>query len=228
VGLPTFQHAVLSQLAAWDAAWDTARDTARDTAWDTAVSIPTWQTFGPEDKARLLREMVPLPQERDGRDGRDGRPNRAERIDGPVDLIGSYQRAIALVRAQYGADKPAWWCREILILEVRRAWAREDREARTRTDEWDLYARDGFACSNPVCTARSNLHAHHIVFRSHGGSDDPHNRTVLCAGCHRLLHVVRSLGVQGRAPMGLSWRIGDRHCANPCADASCSRSHPSG
>jgi hypothetical protein len=158
--------------------------------------------------------MVPQPDERADID---------ERIEGSYELIGSYQRAIALVRAQYGRDKPAWWCREVLMLEVRKGWAQEDRDARRRTEEWDLYARDGFVCSNPVCTARRDLHAHHIEFRSHGGTDDPENRTVLCAGCHRLLHVVQSLGVTGKAPTGLRWRIGDRWCTG---DRHCGNGTP--
>ena len=42
------------------------------------------------------------------------------------------------------------------------------------------------SCSR--CGATSNLHLHHIVPRSRGGSDAIENMTYLCADCHRLLH----------------------------------------
>ena len=38
------------------------------------------------------------------------------------------------------------------------------------------------------CGATSDLHLHHIVPRSSGGSDAIDNMTYLCADCHRALH----------------------------------------
>ena len=32
------------------------------------------------------------------------------------------------------------------------------------------------------------LEAHHIKYRSHGGTDDPSNRIMLCKGCHDMAH----------------------------------------
>ncbi len=62
-----------------------------------------------------------------------------------------------------------------------------------------ILERDGWRCSNPLCRARSRLHVHHIVFRSHGGSDDPSNLITLCLACHALVHSGR-LKIVGRAP----------------------------
>ena len=40
-----------------------------------------------------------------------------------------------------------------------------------------------------VCGSNQNINIHHIVFRSHGGSDDYENLIALCQdGCHRRAH----------------------------------------
>lgn len=49
-----------------------------------------------------------------------------------------------------------------------------------------VLGRDGFRCRN--CNFRGNLHAHHIVFRSHGGEDIAENLVTLCSGCHDGVH----------------------------------------
>jgi hypothetical protein len=80
-----------------------------------------------------------------------------------------------------------------------------------------VFARDGWRCTVPGCTSQRNLHAHHVLFRSAGGSDDLANLTTLCAAHHhRCVHegVIR---VAGRAPDALvfemplgRFRSGDR------------------
>ena len=68
----------------------------------------------------------------------------------------------------------------------------------------DVYRRDRWRCSSPVCT-RKNVTPHHVTFRSRGGSDMPGNITTLCEVCHlELVHGGR-LTVTGRAPDGLRW-----------------------
>ena len=44
--------------------------------------------------------------------------------------------------------------------------------------------RDDETCQ--ICGTRSNLHVHHIVFRSQGGTDDHDNLITLCEKDHRL------------------------------------------
>ena len=49
--------------------------------------------------------------------------------------------------------------------------------------------RDGHKCQH--CNGRtkdSKLEVHHIIFRSHGGSDDSDNLITLCHTCHKKLH----------------------------------------
>lgn len=48
--------------------------------------------------------------------------------------------------------------------------------------------RDGYKCQHPRCKSTSNLQAHHIIFRSRGGSHTPSNGITLCQKCHQQLH----------------------------------------
>ncbi len=80
-----------------------------------------------------------------------------------------------------------------------------------------VFARDGWRCTVPGCSSFRNLHDHHIVFRSAGGSDDLSNRTTLCAWHHlRGVHsgIVRCMG---RAPGGLRFELGLREGQSPLA-----------
>jgi hypothetical protein len=54
-------------------------------------------------------------------------------------------------------------------------------------------------CQVPGCRSSKHLAIHHIIFRSHGGTNDPSNLIVLCDGHHRLLHDGH-LAITGRAP----------------------------
>jgi hypothetical protein len=87
----------------------------------------------------------------------------------------------------------------------------------------EVFERDGWRCTAPACSARRNLHRHHIVYRSHRGSDEPWNLTTLCAWHHQRGVHGGALRVWGRAPDGLlfelpvgRFRSGDR--ATPAAD----------
>jgi hypothetical protein len=83
-----------------------------------------------------------------------------------------------------------------------RVWQEKLRE-RT-TPQKRALARDGWRCTVPGCS-RMALHAHHIEFRSKGGSDDLANLTSLCP-MHHLLGVHGGyLKVTGIAP-DLVWR----------------------
>jgi len=73
-----------------------------------------------------------------------------------------------------------------------------------------VFARDGWRCTAPGCSSQQNLHDHHIVFRSAGGSNDLGNRTTLCAWHHlRGVHagIVRCAGT---APDALRFDLGLR------------------
>ncbi|NOY26183.1 MAG: HNH endonuclease [Oligoflexia bacterium] len=70
--------------------------------------------------------------------------------------------------------------------------------------------RDRFVCQNPECARRTlRVHAHHLRFRSRGGSDDPDNLLTLCPSCHlRLIHTGRV--VVRREGDRLVWRYPGR------------------
>ncbi|MBW2524703.1 MAG: HNH endonuclease [Deltaproteobacteria bacterium] len=70
----------------------------------------------------------------------------------------------------------------------------------------DLYARERYRCSSPVCFSR-NQTPHHVVFRSQGGDDDPENLTAPCACCH--LEGIHGGTIQARGPASeLRWKLG--------------------
>ncbi|HVI74574.1 MAG TPA: HNH endonuclease signature motif containing protein, partial [Anaeromyxobacteraceae bacterium] len=76
--------------------------------------------------------------------------------------------------------------------------------ASPRTRQAKAIARDRGYCQVPGCS-RAAVHAHHIRFRSAGGSDDLANLTGLCAA-HHLVAVHRGyLRVRGEAPDRLVW-----------------------
>jgi len=80
-----------------------------------------------------------------------------------------------------------------------------------------VFERDGWRCTVPGCTSQRSLHAHHVRFRSAGGSDALANLTTLCAAHHqRGVHagVVR---VSGEAPDGLCFELGVRPGRPPLA-----------
>jgi len=80
--------------------------------------------------------------------------------------------------------------------------------SRSRPDP--VIERDGYRCAVPGCSSRRNLHNHHLIFRSAGGSDAPVNRLTLCAFHHqRGIHSWR-LRIQGHAPAGLLFELGLR------------------
>jgi len=66
--------------------------------------------------------------------------------------------------------------------------------------------RDVFRCTNPVCGIRI-VEDHHIVYLSHGGSNELSNRTALCPVCHH--HLVHEGRVHAEPPAPrVKWRIG--------------------
>lgn len=56
----------------------------------------------------------------------------------------------------------------------------------------EVLTRDNFTCQNPECRARTQNAPHHIVYKSHAGSDTMENLITLCGplenNCHRKLH----------------------------------------
>jgi hypothetical protein len=98
---------------------------------------------------------------------------------------------------------------ESLLLHVKAEWEGQPRHRDP------IFARDGWRCAVPVCTARRNLHDHHLVFRSRGGGNDRRNRVTLCAWHHlRGVHAGR-IRAEGEAPDAVTWEIGVRTGRRP-------------
>jgi hypothetical protein len=72
------------------------------------------------------------------------------------------------------------------------------------------FERDGWRCTVPGCTARRNLHSHHVWFRSRGRPDVPGNRTTLCAVHHQRGVHAGAIRIRGRAPDALVYELGAR------------------
>jgi hypothetical protein len=95
---------------------------------------------------------------------------------------------------------------EALLVHVKGEWEGQPRHRDP------VFARDGWRCAVPVCTARRELHDHQIVFRSRGGGNV---RVTLCARHHlRGVHAAR-VRAEGEAPGGITWDIGVRPGRRP-------------
>jgi hypothetical protein len=70
----------------------------------------------------------------------------------------------------------------------------------------DIYERDLFQCSSPVCSRR-DVNPHHLVFRSRGGDDSPDNVASLCVWCH-LEGVHRGMLAVDPPASAMRWRLG--------------------
>lgn len=98
---------------------------------------------------------------------------------------------------------PAWWSimwtmvlLGVVISYIFRPWRslnrRPARAPVTYPDDWDdlrreVYARDGYRCAN--CGATDvDLHAHHIVPLSVGGTNERTILVTLCQDCHQRIH----------------------------------------
>jgi hypothetical protein len=98
---------------------------------------------------------------------------------------------------------------ESLLLHVKAEWEGQPRHRDP------IFARDGWRCAVPVCTARQQLHDHHLVFRSRGGGNERENRITLCAWHHlRGVHAGR-VRAEGEAPDAITWEIGVRAGRRP-------------
>ena len=130
---------------------------------------------------------------------------------GPVGAIRLFRATLCTVRRRLericGRRPSEGEALEAMLDHAILAWG--GREERVRR-EWRVLARDGFRCSVPGCSSYRNLHDHHIVFRSQGGSDAASNRTTLCAWHHlRGVHAGR-VRIAGRAPRRLRFELGLR------------------
>ncbi len=126
-------------------------------------------------------------------------------------VLACTQRRIERIRGRPSCRSEAL---EAMIEHAVATWEGSEPRART-TREQRVFARDGWRCTAPGCSSYRNLHAHHVVFRSAGGSDAPGNLTTLCAWHHlRGVHA-GVVSCRGRAPKALHFELGVRHARPP-------------
>jgi hypothetical protein len=129
---------------------------------------------------------------------------------GPADVIQLLRAVICTVRRRMEAvDGRSPTAGQALGAVLDHAFATWGVGQKVPADH-NVFARDGWLCKVPGCSSMQNLHRHHVIFSSKGGSDDDHNRVTLCAFHHlRGIHAER-IRCTGRAPDGLTWQIGIR------------------
>lgn len=98
--------------------------------------------------------------------------------------------------------EPRWQAFERMLERVLDQWRSQPRHRDP------VFARDGYRCSAPGCSSRTNLHDHHLIARSAGGTNEMSNRTTLCAW-HHLRAVHGGLAhAMGQAPDAIGWELG--------------------
>ena len=125
---------------------------------------------------------------------------------GPASVVALLREAV-LAFAEPG-DLP-WRACERLLDHVYGQWSNQPRHRDP------IFARDGWRCAVPACSARRGLHDHHVVFRSHGGGNAQPNRVTVCAPHHhRSIHRYE-IRAWGRAPDAVRWELGVRRDGPP-------------
>jgi hypothetical protein len=110
--------------------------------------------------------------------------------------------AVRTVRERAGRALPVGKCLSVIAWHFIETWKGHVQPSRSRSQK--VRERDLGQCQVPGCSHRA-VHSHHIVLRSHGGSDDPANQVALCAFHHlRCIHG-GYLRVVGTAPDRLRW-----------------------
>lgn len=109
------------------------------------------------------------------------------RFTGPTSVVALFRDALDAFSTP---GEPRWVALERLLTRVIAAWEAEPQHRDP------VFARDGWRCSVPACSARRNLHDHHIQFRSQRGSNRRANRTTVCAAHH--LHGIHAGVVRAR------------------------------
>lgn len=189
-----------------------------------------------DEEGQLLRLPVAAPwlerakealedRRGDGPSSMSCRPRRAwplRRASCPWILRSSAPSCASRLTAAFRAIREAagHWvdpgdCLELIARHFIETWAEAVPPARTRQAK--AIARDRGYCQVPGCS-RAAAHAHHVRFRSAGGSDDLYNLVAVCAA-HHLIAIHRGyLLVTGQAPDGLCWELADGVPFRPGAD----------
>jgi hypothetical protein len=135
-----------------------------------------------------------------------GRPYRV-RVKVQEWVKSLWNRLVIRVRTLQGWV-PDWAATVMLLAAAVHTW--EEAHENYDPTERKILERDGWRCQAPGCTMRRSLEVHHIIHRSHQGSNEPENLVTLCAAHHRHAAHGGTMRVHGRAPHDLTWDMGLR------------------
>jgi 5-methylcytosine-specific restriction endonuclease McrA len=155
------------------------------------------------EKARVLT-VVALRAAVEAEDEAQMRAARVLRARVPSRVVVLLAAAFRAVRAAEGCLLPEGSCLVRVAQHFVETWRADIKRSRTRSQR--IRDRDLCRCQVPGCSRRA-VHAHHIVQRSRGGSDEPYNLVGLCAFHHLVGIHGAYLEVTGRAPDGLVWEL---------------------
>lgn len=154
---------------------------------------------------------VALRRELEGEAERQMRARRSLAVPLPLRIAALLAAAVQVVRERAGAQLGLGRCIAIIARHFRDTWRCSVKRSRSRSRK--VRDRDGW-CQVPGCSHRAT-HAHHVLFRSHGGGDELDNQVGLCAFHH--LHCIHGgyLRVVGRAPDQLRWSLKGQPWSGP-------------
>ncbi len=128
------------------------------------------------------------------------------RFTGPASVVALFR---AIVRRYDRPGFPRWTALDRLLAHVIAEWERLPRHRDP------IFARDGWRCAVPACSARRSLQDHHLRFRSRGGGNEQTNRVAVCATHHiHGLHL-NYIRAGGAAPHAIRWELGLRRDRPP-------------
>ena len=180
-------------------------------AWIVRAGEVTLRTLVAEADAAIERALVeggspPAPavdggvQMRESVSESQRSPERAViEFRAPVSVVALWTAAIEAWRCD---GEAAWQALARMLGQVTREWSSVERHRDP------VFAREGWRCGVPGCSARCTLEDHHIVFRSRGGTNEQSNRVAICKTHHAHgIHEGR-MRATGRAPDGILWELG--------------------
>jgi hypothetical protein len=101
---------------------------------------------------------------------------------------------------------PTWVALQALLEDYAET---HDNPAGFPVRRWDpVYCRYGWICRVPHCTVRGGIEDHHLVYRSHNGTDELYNQVALCAFHHRQGEHGEFMRCWGTAPDNIHWVMG--------------------
>ena len=88
----------------------------------------------------------------------------------------------------------------------------------SKSERRAIYKRDGYRCA--LCDSPQGLQIHHIVFRSHGGSNDPANLITLGGATRKPMGRPFRSGIPTSAPAGKTVRALQKSTSRPAQSTS--------